>query len=157
MSDKQIPKVEAVATLLVHRGKILSVFNPRWGAFTFPISKRKMFRDTEVSEAAKPENLHRAAARVAGEVLGRSFATDEFPKPLADIKGFEQSDVDGVWKLYEFHIFTLEVSEGVALAQGVVGQWLTAKQFNSHEPVSHTARYLLSELDERGLLPKGPG
>ena len=153
MNDKQILNVEAVGTLILQGRKVLLVFNPRWGAFTFPMSKRKFFKDAVVSEAPTPEKLDRAAARVAAEVLGRSFPPDEYPEPLLDIKGFEQSDADRVWKLYEFHLFALKLSEGVRLASGVIGDWMTAKELRTREPVTHTARYLLERLEEQGLFP----
>jgi len=154
MNGKQILKVEVVTTLLVQGQKFLCVFNPKWGAFTFPMSKRKFFQDSAISAAPNPEKLDRAAARVAAEVLGRSFPPGEFPTPLTDIKGFEQSDADGVWKLYEFHLFTLKVSEGVKLPAGLIAEWLTPKELQIREPVTHTARYLLGCLEEKGLLAK---
>jgi hypothetical protein len=151
MKSKQIENVEVVATLMRQGPKILSVFNPRWGAFTFPMSRRKFFKDSTVSEAIMPENLDRAAARVAAEIMGRSFPPEEFPKPLLDIKGYEQSDADGVWKLYEFHVFTLKLSEGVRLGPGIIAEWMTPKELQSREPVTHTARFVLSRIKEAGL------
>ncbi|MGO8697047.1 MAG: hypothetical protein ACLQVY_04945 [Limisphaerales bacterium] len=155
MSGKQIESVEVVATLLVQGKKILAVFNPRWGAFTFPMSRRKFFKDSDVSEAATPEKLDRAAARVAAEALGRSFPPDDFPTLLVEIKNFEQSDADGIWKLYTIHVFSLKVSEGVRLAPGVITEWLTPKELQTREPVTHTARYILRESEKQGLTPSG--
>ena len=155
MNSNQIENVEVVATLLVQGKKILAVFNPRWGAFSFPMSRRKFFKDSGVSEAVMPEKLERAAARVAAEVLGRSFAPDDFPAPLIEIKDFEQSDADGLWKLYTLHVFTLKVSEGVRLAPGVIGEWLTAKELQTREPVTRTVRYLLSKMEEQGVTLSG--
>ena len=155
MNGKQIPSVEVVATLMLQGDKLLSVFNPRWGAFTFPMSKRKFFKDAVVSEAATPEKLNRAAARVAAEVLGRSFLPDEFPSPLLEIKDFEQSDVDGIWKLYTIHVFTLKLSEGVCFAPGLVAEWRTPKELETREPVTHTARFILARMADRRLLAPG--
>jgi hypothetical protein len=155
MSGKQIESVEVVATLLVQGKKMLAVFNPRWGAFTFPMSRRKFFRDSDVSEAATPEKLDRAAARVAAEVLGRSFPPNDFPTPFVEIKNFEQSDADGIWKLYTIHVFTLKLSEGVRLAPGVIAEWLTPNDFQTREPVTHTARFILGRIDEQKLKLSG--
>jgi|SRR5581483_3583705 len=155
MSGKQIESVEVVATLLVQGKKILAVFNPRWGAFTFPMSRRKFFKDSDVSEAPTPEELDRAAARVAAEVLGRSFPPDDFPTPLVEIKNFEQSDADGIWKLYTIHVFTLKLSDGVKLAPGVIAEWLTPRDLKTREPVTRTARYILGELEKQDLTPFG--
>ncbi len=152
MTEKQIQKVEVVGTLIFHGPKILSVFNPKWGAFTFPMSKRKFFHDSALSAAATPEKLERAAARVAAEVLGSSFAPGKFPQPLLIIKGFEQSDADGVWKLYEFFLFKLQVSEPLRLAPGILAEWMNPQELKTHEPVTHTARYILDQLNEKGLL-----
>jgi hypothetical protein len=146
MNGKQIPSVEVVATLMMQGDKILSIFNPRWGAFTFPMSKRKFFKDAVMSEAATPEKLNRAAARVAAEVLGRSFEPNEFPAPLLEIKDYEQSDADGLWKLYTIHIFTLKLPESVNVAPGLVAEWRTAKELETREPVTHTARFILSSM-----------
>ncbi|HEY9174001.1 MAG TPA: hypothetical protein VI136_17105 [Verrucomicrobiae bacterium] len=116
------------------------------------MSKRKFFRDAVVSEAATPEKLNRAAARVAAEVLGRSFQPDEFPSPLIEIKDFEQSDADGIWKLYTIHVFMLKLSEGVRFAHGMVAEWRTPKELETREPVTHTARFILARMAEQGLL-----
>jgi hypothetical protein len=155
MSGKQIENVEVVATLLTQGRKILAVFNPRWGAFTFPMSKRKFFKDSDVSEAATPEKLDRAAARVAAEVLGRSFPPDDFPTPSVEIKDFEQSDADGAWKLYTIHVFTLKLPEEVRPAPSVIAEWLTPEELQTHEPVTRTARYVLRQMKEQGLTPAG--
>ncbi len=153
MSEKRILNVEVVATLLQQRAKFLLVFNPRWGAFTFPMSKRKFFRDSAVSQAVTPEKLEHAAARVAAEVLGCSFRPKDFPRALVSIKGFEQSDADGVWKLYEFHVFGLKLRKEKRLVPGLIAEWMSPKEILSCEPVTRTARYLLQRLEEKGLLP----
>ena len=142
------PVVEAVAVLLMQGGKILTVFNPRWGAFTLPMSKRKQFRDAVVSEAPRLEEWDRAAARVAAEVLGRSFAREDFPKPLCEIKDFEQSDADGVWKLYTIQVFALKLSAGDKLAPGIIAEWMSSADLKVREPVTYTARFILNRLEE---------
>jgi hypothetical protein len=147
------PTVEAVALLLTQGEKTLAIFNPNWGAFTLPMSKRKQFRDSVVSHAARPEDWGRAAARVAAEVLGRSFAPNEFPKALCEIKDFEQSDADGVWKLYTIQVFSLQLEEGTALTPRGVTEWMSVADFKGREPVTHTARFLFDRLSEKGLLP----
>lgn len=153
MSSPQIESVEVIATVLVQGPHFLSNFNPRWGAFTFPMSRRKGFLEKTVSLAATPEPLDRAAARVAAEVLGCTFPPEAFPKFLCDVKEFEQSDADGVWKLYHIHVFGLELPPGTDPVRSVVTEWLTAEQLKTREPVTHTARVLLRELAAAGKLP----
>ncbi len=147
------PNVEAVATVLANGRKLLAVFNPRWGGFTLPMSKRKQFRDRSVCEAARAEEWPTAAARVAAEVLGRSFAPADFPRALTEIKDFEQSDADGIWKLYSIRVFGLAVSDNVRLAPGVVAEWLEPEEFQVREPMTRTVRFLLTRLEAQGCLP----
>lgn len=151
--NMKCPTVEAVAVVIAQGSNILAVFNPRWGAFTLPMSKRKQFLDRTISEAAKPEEWDRAAARVAAEILGRSFTRKEFPKPICEIKDFEQSDADGVWKLYTIQVFGLKLSESVKLAPGIVAEWTPAADFKVREPVTHTVRFIIDRLEEDKLLP----
>ena len=151
--NMKIENVDVVATLLAQGRKILAIYNPRWGAFTLPMSRRKQFNDPDVSKAIQPEDLERAAARVAAEVLGRTFAPEDFPKPLCEIKDFEQSDADGVWKLYQVHVFGLKLSEGVQLAPGVIAEWMPAIEFRIREPITRTARFILKRLEEQDQLP----
>jgi hypothetical protein len=153
MKSKQTPIVEVVTTLVVQDGKVMVIFNPKWAAFSFPMSKRKVFLDNAISSVGTAEKLDRAAARVAAEVLGRSFPPQGFPHPLFDAKEYKQSDVDGIWKLYQFHVFSLQVTNIQNPASGIIAEWLTPDQINCHEPFSHTARYLLAQLEEKDLLP----
>ena len=145
--------VEVVATVIVQRGRLLALFNPRWGAFTFPMSRRKQFLDPTVSKAATPEKLERAAARVAAEVLGRSFAPGEFPRLLCEIKDFEQSDADGIWKLYHIQVFGLTLPSDDKPVPGLITEWFARDDFKKREPVTHTARFLLDRMEEAGHLP----
>ena len=155
MNDQQCkcPNVEAVATVIAQGSKILAVFNPRWGGFTLPISKRKTFRDSVMDSPAKPEDWPKSAARVAAEVLGRSFGPGELPRLLCEIKDYEQSDADGVWKLYTIQVFGLKVAGDVRLAPGVSVEWLGSEDFQTREPMTRTARFILARLKEQGLLP----
>ena len=147
------PKVEVMAALILQGRNLLAVYNPRWGAFTFPMSKRKQFADDAGSKAVWPEDWKKAAARVAGEVLGRTFLPHEFPQALCEIKDYEQSDAEGVWKLYTIQVFGLKLPEGPLLAPGVVGEWLPVAEFKTREPITRTARFILARLEEQELLP----
>jgi hypothetical protein len=84
--------------------------------------------------AAHPEDWQKAADRVAGEVLGRTFLPQEFPKSLCEIKDYEQSDADGVWKLYTIQVFGLELPKTPLLAPGMVGEWLSAANSSPANP-----------------------
>ncbi len=90
---------------------------------------------------------------MAAEVLGRSFTIDEFLRPLCEIKDFEQSDADGVWKLYTIQVFGLAVAGDVRLAPGVVAEWLRPEDFKQREPMTRTVRFVLGHMAEQGLLP----
>jgi hypothetical protein len=153
MRSPKVESVGVVATLLVRGPKFLAIFNPCWGAFAFPMSRRKQFVDPTVSHVATPEKLERAAARVAAEVLGRSFSSEGIPRPICKIKEFEQSDADGVWKLYHIRVFGLTLPAYATTVPGVIAEWLTREDFEIREPVTHTARYLLQELEANGKLP----
>lgn len=149
------PTVEAVATVLADGPKILAVFNPRWGGFTLPMSKRKQFRDSSVSAVTRTEEWACAAARVAAVVLGRSFMMDEFPRPLCEIKDFEQSDADGVWKLYTIQVFGQAVAGDVRLAPGVVAEWLRPEDFQQREPMTRTVRFVLGRWRSEACCRRG--
>jgi len=151
------PNVEVVATLILQERKLLTVYNPRWGAFSFPMSKRKQFTDEASSKAVHREDWKKTAARVAGEVLGRTFRPDEFPQPLCEIKDYEQSDADGVWKLYTIQVFGLKLPQGAKFAPGVAGEWLPAAELKTREPITRTARFILARLEEQDLLPPWKG
>lgn len=139
-------------TVIARGGLLLAVFNPSWG-FTLPMTKRRQWQDPSISEGVRKEEWVHAAARVAAELLGRTLAPDEFPKQLAEIKQYQQSDADGIWKIYELQIFGLKFRDKDKLASGVVAEWCKPKEFGERQPISGTARYIVSELSSKELLP----
>ena len=49
MTDKpDFPEVDVAVALIVRRERILTTYNPRWGAFTLPMSKRRSWNDPNV-------------------------------------------------------------------------------------------------------------
>ena len=155
MSKDVIPRVEVAVVLIAIRDtdQILSVHNPCWGAFTLPMTKRRTWEDPAVRVGRKAEDWLAAATREAAEKLGRTFAPNELPVSLLQETEYKQSDVDGIWKMYCFHIFRLPVPSGTICARNVNGEWLTPGDFRKRVPISGTAKYLLDCLRREGLLP----
>lgn len=147
--------VEVAAVLFTSSGRLLVTHNPRWGSFSAPMSKRRRWQDPQIPLGVREEEWHITAARVAGEVFGRTFLPKHLPKPFHELRQYKQSDIDGLWKLYNFHLFHLPLAKKLPLAPGVIGEWHTAAELAAVEPVSPTLRFLLQHLDEEGKLPLG--
>lgn len=146
-------RVEVAVTIIASGKKILAFYNPRWGSFTLPMTRRKKWQDPAIPIGVRDEEWRVSAARAAAEILGRTFGPDQFPKHVTEIREYRQSGEDGIWKIYEFQVFGLSVAEGTKPVAGEITTWLEPAEFAGHEPVSSTARYVVSVLDERGLLP----
>lgn len=158
----------AVAVAVICRGPfILAVYNPDWGSFTLPMTKRRVW-DQDPESGTRYETWIDAAMRAAGEVLGRTLAREEVlpgtfarpdldsPEPLLELNDFVQGDRTGVVKHYSFTVYGVSLPLDVEprLAPGVVGEWLHAADFAARRPISQTARKLVEELTSRRLLPK---
>lgn len=134
--------------------KVLAVHNPKWGAFSIPMTKRRKWRDPAMRLGAKDEEWQAAAGRAAAEVLGRTLSVDKLPQPLHDILEYRQNDADGIWKLYDLHVFKMPLHKPPAsFGFGIVAEWLTADQLHERVPVSSTVRYLLKQLEGADKLP----
>jgi hypothetical protein len=146
------PLVEVAVVLIVRRGQILTDYNPRWAAFTLPMSKLHDRPAIRAGDASVREEPLDAAIRAAVEVLGRPLPPDGLPRPLRiEVGPYQQSDRDGAWKRYTFHVFALPVTEGVEPMEGHAAAWLTPGKFQTHRPVSPTAVHILSRIDPAEL------
>lgn len=153
-SPMPTPKVDVAVAMITCGKRILAIYNPKWGAFSIPMTKRRKWRDRAVRLGAKEEEWPLAASRAAAEVLGRTLAPEELPLPLHEILEYRQNDADGVWKLYNLHVFKLPLPKiPASLGLGIDGEWLVADQLQKNVPVSSTVRYLLKELEGSDKLP----
>jgi hypothetical protein len=149
-----VPKVEVAVAMIACGKKILAVHDAKWGAFSIPMTKRRKWRNPAMKLGAKDEEWQAAASRAAAEVLGRALAPRELPVPLHEILEPRQNDADGIWKLYDLHIFKMLLPKPpVLLGFGIVAEWLTADQLRECDPVSSTVRYILKELESVDKLP----
>jgi len=146
MSEDKLTLVEVAAVVIVRDRKILAVFNENWGAFTLPMTKRRMWKDA--GARIENEDWAHAASRAAGEWLAKTFTSP--PVFCVDAPEYEQSDRDGVLKRYWFKVFRfcLDEDEDQELVHGAHAEWLTADQFleKDRRPISPTAVALLQEL-----------
>ena len=150
-----IPELD-VAVALIQRGEsFLAVYNPKWGQFTLPMTKRRQWRDPNMAKDAplNHEQWIDAAARAAAEWLERTC----FPvtEPVVESPGYQQSDRDGIWKRYHFKVFRVELAEDEDVPEGKVVEWLTPADFKDEDrrPVSPTARHLITLLTPGGHRP----
>jgi hypothetical protein len=150
MAEKtEFPLVDVAVALITDGGRILAVYNPKWGAFTLPMTKRRDWHDPAVPASRHAEDWGDAAARAAAEWLGRTCD----PVPLFDDAGeYQQSDRDGTCKRYQFRVFRQAVEGEPGLVPGAIAEWLTPAEFLTRRPVSPTARHVIAALQEAGKL-----
>ena len=141
-----LPTVDVGVALIASGDRILVVFNERWGSFTLPMSKRRVWAHPEQLGATADEEWIDAAARAAAEVLGKTCR----PEAQAVLKasGERQSDANGVLKEYHFQVFRVEVDADAPIVAGVIAEWLTVDQIRGGElrPISVTAVRILEML-----------
>jgi len=153
MAKPRFELVEVAVALIRRRSKILTVFNPMWGSFTLPMTKRRRLQDVRLKRGWRLEDWMDAASRAKAECLG-STSIQEPEVLVEDAIGFQQSDRDGKWKRYHFMVFDTRVGAQETLVDGVVAEWLTADQIldPNRRPISETARRLIGDLRDRDLL-----
>lgn len=145
----EFPLLDVAVTLIVQGGRILAVYNPAWGSFTLPMTKRREWYDPKVPKSRHAEDWLDAAARAGAEWLGSTCS----PELLFEDNGdYQQSDRDGQWKRYHFQVFRLSIEGEPRLATGAIAEWLKPAEFFERRPISPTARYLIGKLQEENLL-----
>ena len=148
--------VEVAVTVMARDAKMLAIYNHKWGAFSLPMTKRKKWQDPQISLGVCEEDWTVTATRAAAEALGKSFAPKQFPRRLMEVKEYRQRGEDGIWKVYAFQIFGMDIPGHATLHSGTVAEWLTPAEFDTHQPLSTTARYLVHTLEKNNLLPPWP-
>jgi len=143
-----IPRVEVAVVLLMHDGRVLTPYNRKWGAFTLPMTKRRHWEDPNVQGGELAEAWDHAAYRAAGECLGRTLIETLEPVGEEEEVRFRQSDRNGKFKFYIFHVYRLAFDAPPALAPGVPADWLTREEIldEQRHPISKTARELIRLL-----------
>jgi len=146
MGEGQSKPVQVSVTLIVRGGKLLAAYNPKWGSFTLPMTKVRLWEDLDVEGVRWREEWPDAAGRAAAEWLGRTDT--QARRFLLDVADFQQSDRDGKLKYYHFRVFAVFVDEGASLAPGAVAEWLTVEEWLDEDrwPISPTGRYLIQRL-----------
>lgn len=145
----EFPLLEVAASLIVHGPKVLVVWNPKWGEFSLPMTKRRVWHDPRVAASHHAEDWDDAAARAGAECLGKTCS----PALVLEVPGeFQQSDRDGVWKRYHFQVFQISLADQPTLLPGAVVEWLSPKDVLNCRPISPTARLLIGKLQEAGKL-----
>ncbi len=153
-TNMKIENVEVAGTIIACGEQMLVVNNIKWGAFSFSMTKLRRRQDPALGIGMHLEQPQAAAIRAAAEVLGRTLAEHELPSLLHEVKEYRQSDADGIWKLYNLHIFQMTLPKRPAIpGAGLEIEWLTATELRNRQPVSSTVRYLLTCLEEQGKLP----
>jgi hypothetical protein len=139
------------------KGKLLLVYNQKWRAFTFPMTKLPAwdFVDVakigdaerrDISDAALQAQWRDAAAHSVVECWGQPSA----PVPL--LEGpieVEYTEVDVSWRdgadrVYRYKLFTLATSEPFA-SRTQPFAWMTADEIRAgqHHPMSPTVLKIL--------------
>lgn len=152
MSDLGSRHVEVAVTVIRRGAALWAPYNPKWAAFTLPMTKRRGQENRDNSEIEESEPWPEAAKRNVVEWFECSF--DQNFDCLMDIDGYRQSDRDLFVKIYHFRVFALAADNRLTLRPDVVGEWLARSDFQEfhRRPISPTARFLVEELQKQGKL-----
>ncbi len=140
------PKVEVSAVAIVRGGRILAVYNAAWGAFTLPMTKRRVMQDKKIETVHRDESWEHAASRAIAENIGKTVVG---LKPLVSLLGFQQSDRDGAIKEYDYQAFRFDLPDGIEPIAGLITEWLTIEEWLDprRAPISPTAVNLLKQAE----------
>jgi hypothetical protein len=147
------PLLDVAVALITCGDRILAVYNDRWGAFTLPMTKRRVWEDPKAGkDSARTEEWEDAALRAAVEWMGRT--TTQKPEFVLDFAEFQQSDRDEKWKRYHVQAYQIELGKDVTPPPSRITEWLTAEEFldEKRRPISPTARHVVSELKVNGII-----
>lgn len=148
-----LPVLDVVATVILYQGRVLTVYNKKWGAFTLPTTKRRSWEDDAIAKGAvREEPWENAAARAAAEWLGHTLTatlTD-----LGEVPEFQQSDRDGKWKRYRLKAYLLDLDAEPSIPPMQIVEWLSPDDILDEKrmPISPTARHIVSYLQLKGVL-----
>ena len=147
----QFPKVEISAVAIVRSGRILAVYNSAWGAFTLPMTKRRVLQDKKIEAVHRDESWEHAAARAVAECLGRTIVD---VKLLTRLPGFQQSDRDGAVKEFDVNAFRYDLPAGIEPRAELLTEWLTLEEWldPKRAPISPTAVNILKQAEGEAKL-----
>ncbi len=155
----QLPLVETAVAVVVHRDRInrtnptqtplLTVYNPRWGGFTLPMSKRQKWPGCPACPGEQIETWESAAARAQAEWTGQTCV----PVELATAEVIQWAERDGGWKEYHFRIYGVIAT--VEPLPGTITEWLTLDELATRLPISLTVFQILDALKGKTLLTGG--
>lgn len=146
------PLIDMVSVLVCKGDKVLTVYNEKWAAFTLPMSKLRKWKDPKVKDAERTEEWEDAAVRTAVEWLGCTMTAK--PERLVEFAEFQQSDRDERWKRYHVQAYTIQVDDDIVLPPSKITEWLLPAEITdeSRRPISPTARHIMNELVQKGLV-----
>jgi hypothetical protein len=156
-----------VAVVLMRCGdKLLVVYNDKWRAFTFPMTKLRPWEFADTSQIADPDHHAIAveeqqgrwldvAAHAAVECLGRPCC----PQPLLDgpieveYSEVERSGRDGADRIYHYKVYTLEAGQEFDSRRQPFA-WLTAEEIRDgkHRPMSPTMLKILGQQEVNAIV-----
>ncbi len=139
----EIMSVRVVVGLVADPKKgVLLKWNPKWGAFTFPLTKP--------SVSLPRESDAEAAVRAGAEALGVPVRVVEGATPRK-IRELIRSERDSVLKNYVYTIVPIEAHPDFANLPTPTGSlWFDPKmlELKEYAPISETVYALLDELNE---------
>jgi hypothetical protein len=143
-----LPSLDVAVTLIRRGPRVLMILNASWSAFTLPMTKRREWQDPNIPRGHREESWVDAAARAAGECLGRTFTAE--PVLRESLPEFLQSNRSGVWNRYYFQVFEIPWPENDEIRSGAVFEWLTPAEIldEARRPISPTARHIIARLQE---------
>ena len=146
------PELDVAVALIMCGNEILTGYNPSWGSFTLPMTKRREWDDPHADGGRRHEDWVFAANRAAAEWTGTTLVSRA--ELILDEPEYQQSDRDSKWKRYHFQVFGFRSGEKPALVHERVAQWLTPDQLldKDRHPISETARHLVRKLQLEGKL-----
>lgn len=135
--------VRVVVGLIVHPEKgVLLKWNPKWGAFTFPLTKPNV-------SIPKEDDMD-AAVRAGAEALGVPVRVVEGETPRKT-RELLRSERDSVVKNYIYTVVPIEAHPDFANKPLPAGSlWFNPEKLAAKEyaPISETVYALLEELNE---------
>lgn len=145
------PKVEVSAVAIVRGGRILAVYNSAWGAFTLPMTKRRVWQEKKIETVHRDESWEHAASRAIAEVIGKTVVG---LKPLVRLPSYQHSDRDGAVREYDVQAFRFDLPDGLEPIAGLITEWLTIEEWLDplRAPISPTAVDLLKQSEGEAKL-----
>jgi hypothetical protein len=162
MADQPATEPTRVAVVLISSGaKLLLIYNAKWRAFTFPMTKLPSwdFEDTtqisdrdqrEISAEELQARWLDTAAHAVVECLGQPSCPQPLLEDLIAVEytRLERSRRDGADRRYHYKLYTLELPEPRQSRQQP-SVWLTSDEIRDgkHRPISPTVLEILGNQE----------